>query len=154
MLGFHSISEAPFSSLVEEAEVVKSLKLPVEIVSSIETILASRKMPVELIGSLVESRKIPVESLLEILSTLNLPIEFLTKLLVTRKIPVEYLADLIEKYQPQYLYILDDSFLYRPNHELDAFIEMYAEFKIPFWFNTRPESVNADYLNQFIEIKF
>ena len=40
----------------------------------------------------------------------------------------------------------------RPKHELDAFIEMYAEFKIPFWFNTRPESINADYLNQFIEI--
>ena len=40
----------------------------------------------------------------------------------------------------------------RPKRELDDFIEMYAEFKIPFWFNTRPESVNADYLNQFIEI--
>ncbi len=62
------------------------------------------------------------------------------------------ILDLIEKYQPQYLYILDDSFMSRPKQELDAFIEMYAEFKIPFWFNTRPESVNADYLNQFIEI--
>ena len=39
MLGFHSISEAPFSSLAEEeASVINSLKLPVEIISSIEAI--------------------------------------------------------------------------------------------------------------------
>ena len=29
---------------------------------------------------------------------------------------------------------------------------MYSEFKIPFWFNTRPESVTAENLKQFIEI--
>jgi anaerobic magnesium-protoporphyrin IX monomethyl ester cyclase len=62
------------------------------------------------------------------------------------------ILDLIETYQPEYLYILDDSFLSRPKRELDAFIEMYSEFKIPFWFNTRPESVNAESLKQFIEI--
>ena len=80
MLGFHSISEAPFSSLAEEeASVINSLKLPVEIISSIEAILESRKIPIETLNSLVESRKIPVE--------------LLTSLVISRKIHVEYLAD-------------------------------------------------------------
>ena len=96
MLGFHSISEAPFSSLAEEeASVINSLKLPVEIISSIEAILESRKIPIETLNSLVESRKIPVELMGSLVESRKIPIEFLAQLVVSRKIPVEYLTQLI-----------------------------------------------------------
>ena len=48
---------------------------------------------------------------------------------------------LIERHDPEYFYIIDDSFLARPEEEIQAFVEMYSEFKLPFWFNTRPENV-------------
>ena len=54
---------------------------------------------------------------------------------------------LIEKHSPEYLFIIDDSFLARPDHEIQSFIEMYEEFKLPFWFNTRPENVTPERLS-------
>jgi radical SAM superfamily enzyme YgiQ (UPF0313 family) len=54
---------------------------------------------------------------------------------------------LIEKHNPEYFYIIDDSFLARPKDEIEAFCEMYAEFKLPFWFNTRPETVTSELLD-------
>ncbi len=62
------------------------------------------------------------------------------------------IQQIIEKHQPEYFYILDDSFLSRPQSEIDAFIEIYSEVKIPFWFNTRPESVSAANLKALIEV--
>jgi len=59
---------------------------------------------------------------------------------------------LIEKYNPEYFYILDDSFMSRSRQEIDDFIEMYSEFKIPFWVNTRPETVKADLLSGLIDV--
>ena len=53
---------------------------------------------------------------------------------------------LIEQHDPEYFYIIDDSFLARPEEEIHAFVEMYREFKLPFWFNTRPENVTAERL--------
>ena len=53
---------------------------------------------------------------------------------------------LIEHHQPEYLYIIDDSFLSRPKDEIWAFAQMYEEFKLPFWFNTRPESATPEVL--------
>jgi anaerobic magnesium-protoporphyrin IX monomethyl ester cyclase len=53
---------------------------------------------------------------------------------------------LIKEHDPEYLYIIDDSFLARPEEEIQAFAKMYEEFKIPFWFNTRPENASAERL--------
>jgi len=53
------------------------------------------------------------------------------------------IAELIETYSPEYFYIIDDSFLARPEQEVYEFTEMYGEFGIPFWFNTRPEGTSA-----------
>lgn len=53
---------------------------------------------------------------------------------------------LVDNYQPEYLYFIDDSFLARPDVEIRAFLEMYQEFKLPFWCNTRPENATADRL--------
>jgi anaerobic magnesium-protoporphyrin IX monomethyl ester cyclase len=57
------------------------------------------------------------------------------------------ITSMIETNDPEYLYIVDDSFLARPEEEIEAFAEMYAEFKIPFWFNTRPENASAKRLD-------
>ncbi len=56
---------------------------------------------------------------------------------------IEYLID---RYDPEYLYIIDDSFMARPRREIREFVEMYQEFKLPFWFNTRPENVSTESL--------
>jgi radical SAM superfamily enzyme YgiQ (UPF0313 family) len=60
----------------------------------------------------------------------------------------EELREMVERYDAEYIYFVDDSFLSRPQRELDDFIEMYAEFRLPFWFNTRPEGVTRELLER------
>jgi len=58
----------------------------------------------------------------------------------------EEIKYLIDRHAPEYFYIVDDSFLARPESEIQAFAQMYEEFKIPFWFNTRPENATESRL--------
>jgi len=53
---------------------------------------------------------------------------------------------LLDDYKVDLLYIIDDDFLARPKEEIRGFIEMYRDFRIPFWFNTRPEHCSLDIL--------
>jgi radical SAM superfamily enzyme YgiQ (UPF0313 family) len=62
------------------------------------------------------------------------------------------IKQLIESHKVNLLYFVDDSFLARPRKELEQFMEMYAEFRIPFWFNTRPENCNPELLNRLREV--
>ena len=62
------------------------------------------------------------------------------------------LSYLVKKYNPNFFYIVDDSFLARPKKEIFDFCDMYEEFKIPFWFNTRPENCKVRYLKRLKEI--
>ncbi len=62
------------------------------------------------------------------------------------------ILDLKNKYNPGFLYFVDDSFLARPRKEIFEFCDMYEEFKIPFWFNTRPENCKVDFLKRLKEI--
>ena len=62
------------------------------------------------------------------------------------------LRELIELYEPEFLYIVDDSFLARSEDEVVDFVEMYEEFKLPFWFNTRPENVTRKRLDLLKEV--
>lgn len=64
-------------------------------------------------------------------------------------------ADVIEKellwyidqgYNPDHVGFIDDSFLARPAKEIFAFAEMWSKYKIPFWFNTRVENCQPEYL--------
>jgi radical SAM superfamily enzyme YgiQ (UPF0313 family) len=64
----------------------------------------------------------------------------------------EEIFNLKEKYNPNFLYIVDDSFLARPRNEIFEFCKMYEEFKIPFWFNTRPENCKEDMLKRLKEV--
>ncbi len=58
----------------------------------------------------------------------------------------EYIAGVIEQINPTFFMFVDDSFMARPQKEIIEFCEMYEEFKIPFWFNTRPENVTSENL--------
>ena len=58
------------------------------------------------------------------------------------------LREYVDRYDPGFFYFMDDSFLARPKKELLEFCDMYEEFKIPFWFNTRAENLNPDLLKR------
>ena len=52
----------------------------------------------------------------------------------------------------EYLYVVDDVFLARPDDEITAFCEMYREFRIPWWMNTRPENITPDRLDRLRDV--
>ncbi len=56
------------------------------------------------------------------------------------------------QYSAEALYFWADSFLAYSNAEFDEFIEMYSEFKIPFWCQTRPENVTYDRLKKLVDV--
>jgi len=55
---------------------------------------------------------------------------------------MEEIAYLVKEYNPELLYIIDDTFLARPMEEIRDFAERYQAFRIPFWMNTRPETLD------------
>ena len=62
------------------------------------------------------------------------------------------LRDVVDKYDPEFLYFIDDSFLARPRQEIFDFCDMYEEFKLPFWFNTRPENCRPEIMKRLHEV--
>lgn len=50
------------------------------------------------------------------------------------------------------MYINDDAFLARPKSEIDAFIEMYQDIKVPFWMQTRFENIDEEHLTRLKEV--
>ena len=48
---------------------------------------------------------------------------------------------LVKKYDPQLIFMVVDTFLAMSHREFDEFKEMYMDYKIPFWMNTRAETV-------------
>jgi len=61
------------------------------------------------------------------------------------------LREVVEKYKPEFLYFIDDSFLSRPRSEIFEFCDMYSEFALPFWFNTRPENCTEEVMKRINE---
>ena len=53
----------------------------------------------------------------------------------------EELDFLVKKYDPELIYFVVDTFLAMSNREFDEFKEMYMDYKIPFWMNTRAETI-------------
>ncbi len=53
----------------------------------------------------------------------------------------EELDFLVKKYNPELIYMVVDTFLAMSNKEFDEFKEMYMDYKIPFWMNTRAETI-------------
>lgn len=68
-----------------------------------------------------------------------------------RKKSVKRIAEELEfmqsHYGPEFIYFVVDTFLAMSDRELDEFSEMYQSFRIPFWMNTRAETVNEERAN-------
>ena len=62
------------------------------------------------------------------------------------------LSVMVEKHNPNFLYINDDAFMARPSSEIEAFAEMYQEFKMPFWCQTRFEDITERKLSCLQEV--
>jgi len=58
----------------------------------------------------------------------------------------------MEVHNPSFFYFVDDSFLARPKQEIFDFCDMYKEFGLPFWFNTRSESCEPDIMQRLKEV--
>ncbi len=58
----------------------------------------------------------------------------------------------VETYAPDFFFFVDDSFLARPRREVFEFCDMYEEFKLPFYFNTRAENCDPEILSRLKEV--
>lgn len=47
----------------------------------------------------------------------------------------------ISRYQINYFYFVSETFLAIPDRRFDEFVERYSDINVPFWFNTRPETI-------------
>jgi len=56
----------------------------------------------------------------------------------------EELAYLIKRWNAEYVYFPADTFLAWSDEEFRDFIDMYSEFKLPFWMQTRPETITEE----------
>ncbi len=56
------------------------------------------------------------------------------------------------QYGVEFLYFVSESFLSMQPAMFDEFCQRYAAYKIPFWFNTRPESITAERLEALEKI--
>ena len=59
---------------------------------------------------------------------------------------------IIPKFNIEYIFFVTDTMLAMSEKEFDAFCEMYSEFKLPFWFNTRPETITERRAKKLKEI--
>ena len=53
------------------------------------------------------------------------------------------LKEIVSSYGIEYVFFITDTFLAMSEKEFDEFCEMYLEFKLPFFMNTRPETVTV-----------
>ena len=62
------------------------------------------------------------------------------------------LKEIISSHNIEYIMFITDTFLAMSEKEFDEFCEMYSEFKLPFWMNTRPETVTERRAKKLKEI--
>ena len=52
----------------------------------------------------------------------------------------------------EYFYFVSETFLAMPPYERESFYNLYNKYSLPFWFNTRPETVNSKDINALADI--
>src|SRR3989338_2076325 len=62
------------------------------------------------------------------------------------------LRDKKDKYGLQYLYLVAENFLQMREERFEKFIKMYSEIGLPFWIETRPETINLERIKKIKEI--
>jgi hypothetical protein len=81
MLGFSAISAFPISTLGESSFIV-TVKMPLEIIGTIRTVVEDIDMPIETLLTIVNNQNIPVEIIGEIVTVIediDIPIEILSE---------------------------------------------------------------------------
>ena len=73
-----------------------------------------------------------------------------------RKKSIQKLFDEIENlvthYSPEFFYFATETFLAISDEELNRFIDLYKNIKIPFWIQTRPETITYDKILKLKEV--
>ena len=73
-----------------------------------------------------------------------------------RKKSIEQIRDelryLYNEFDVEYFYFCSDTFLVMSDKEFDDFAEVYREFNLPFWIQTRPETVKAKHIRLLKEL--
>ena len=64
----------------------------------------------------------------------------------------EEISHCLERYKADSFYFWADTFLAWSDREFDEFCDMYAEFKLPFWIQTRPETVTEHRFRRLKEV--
>lgn len=59
---------------------------------------------------------------------------------------------LVKRYNPELIYWISDNFLAVPEDEWRQLYQMYMNFRIPFWMNTRPETITKERVRQLEEM--
>ena len=62
------------------------------------------------------------------------------------------IAYLTQRWNAEYIYFPADTFLAWTARELREFCDMYQEFKLPFWCQTRPETITEEVADQLKEV--
>jgi radical SAM superfamily enzyme YgiQ (UPF0313 family) len=58
----------------------------------------------------------------------------------------------IKNYNIEYFYFISETFLAMPDDKKEKFYNMYSKYKIPFWFNTRPETIKRKDIEKIAKI--
>lgn len=59
---------------------------------------------------------------------------------------------LYNEHSIEYFYFCSDTFLVMSDREFDEFAEVYREFRLPFWIQTRPETIKRKHIDLLKEI--
>ncbi|KJR43928.1 Fe-S oxidoreductase [Candidatus Magnetoovum chiemensis] len=62
------------------------------------------------------------------------------------------LKALIDKHCPEFIYWIADTFMAMQESEWLEFHKMYMEYRLPFWMNTRPETITKERIRQLEEM--
>ncbi|HAK89638.1 MAG: hypothetical protein A2X55_04805 [Nitrospirae bacterium GWB2_47_37] len=57
---------------------------------------------------------------------------------------IEEIKTYAEEYNIEYFYFVSETFLAMSDQRFNEFVGQYSKIGIPFWFNTRPETITAD----------
>lgn len=58
----------------------------------------------------------------------------------------------VTKYNIEFFYFVSESFLSMPKAKFGEFCERYSHYKIPFWFNSRPETLTKEVIKKLEDI--
>lgn len=59
---------------------------------------------------------------------------------------------LTKKWDAEYVYFLSDTFLAMNNDEFNEFIRIYSKIRLPFWMQTRPETLTQERADKLKEV--